>query len=334
MSEELSWVDVVGYQHEVVHTGVLTRLLEGPSGASLAGALVDRDVAQVSNVRAEHVAEGGGGYADLVADLELADGSGRQLVVETKVHSNGTSWQLVNTARSPRSDCILLAVGTTGMKMGQMDTDYATTESKVSWRFVDASSWARLLDDVDGSPWLDDYLKTVRREAQRLEGERARARDGATPAGEGREPIETAHVAWLSEVRQQLWKAGASWWPITSMISGPVMPFFGPSDWEQGGTNVYLEFMGTWNGARQLCLKCGSAVPGTLLRVRDALLQGIDWEEFQEGKRPRANAKSCTVGVRDVSGDRPEHAAAIAAWAEKELSFSGPRALAWALSGE
>lgn len=326
------WVDVVGYRHEVVHTGVLAELLRDPDrGPRIAGALIGQDVTAVTNPRAERTADGGRGRADLVAELELTGGGRGQLAVETKVHSNGHGGQLVNTANSPDTHCVLLAVGRTGMKMDRGDTDYATEQTDSEWRFVDAADWAQLLRDVSGSAWFDEYLHALVQEAGRYEQERVRARQGSAPADDDRESIETAHVAWLSEVRRELRRRGENWWPVTTLQSGPVMPLFPEGEWKRGDTDVYLEFMGTWGGGRLLCVKCGSGEPGSLLGVRNGLQSAMNSESdstFRQGRKPRANARSSTVVFRDLSGARPDDAAEIAIRTRSSLETLVPRVLA------
>jgi hypothetical protein len=96
---EVSWVELVGYQHEVVHTGVLNYLLDYGSDAAdqtrtrVAAALLDEPVAGVSDARREGRA-GGSGTPDLVARIALGDGLEFDFAVETKVDSNWSLDQL------------------------------------------------------------------------------------------------------------------------------------------------------------------------------------------------------------------------------------------------
>ena len=85
-----NWVELVGYQHEVVHTGALDALLSAePHGTKIAQRLAGRgDVRAVARSEWEtHAGGRKGTRADLVSRREMADDSLLTLAVEMKVDS-------------------------------------------------------------------------------------------------------------------------------------------------------------------------------------------------------------------------------------------------------
>src|SRR4051794_37021883 len=113
MNLQSNWVSVVGFRHEVVHTGVLRYLLDEPdTGALLAQEITGADVVEVQGTRQERRVAGFAGKADLVAELTLASGETVALAIETKVDSDGSREQLRATAAPPHFG-VLLAVGLT-----------------------------------------------------------------------------------------------------------------------------------------------------------------------------------------------------------------------------
>ena len=70
-----TWPELVGYRHEVLHTGVLHRFLnDSARGAAVASALTDAEVVAVRQAAVERRVPGFKALADLVAQLELAGG--------------------------------------------------------------------------------------------------------------------------------------------------------------------------------------------------------------------------------------------------------------------
>jgi hypothetical protein len=281
----VSWIEVVGYQHEVVHTGVLSVLLTDaslrPGPAAIASELINADVVSIDSVKRESRAGRGAGIADLTASVMLADGSSTWLAVETKVNSNGKREQLLRTLPGGGFG-VLLALGLTSLKMSPNDTTAASRES--SWTFVGPARWAALLGGVDPVPeYLGEYVAEVARRADYLD-EALRLAAAGAPArdGEGR---AADHIAWLSLVRADVDDPSlADWGPIKTDLSGPLLTGFVP---RLHGVDVYVELMGLHDGSRRLCVKCGSApTPQALVEVVETVQS---WTELGlgDGGRPR-----------------------------------------------
>lgn len=302
-----TWIDVVGYQHEVVHTGVLKALLEDEMGAELAAELTGRPLGAVERVDphkvvAEQRLERGAGKADLTAQLELADGTIRRVAVETKVHSNGTRDQLQRTTGDlPDAEGVLLALGLTSLKMSVADTD-EVSQSGSTWHFVGPERWIRALEgqaEVKGS-WLPEYVAAVKAWVDTLDG---------------RGPKELEHLRWMNDVREGL-EYPERWGGIETMISGPLLSCFGWED-EPKLHDVYLQFMGHWDGRRVLCLKAGVAAQAEAAEPEDlqALIARL---EQQQSRFPdlspggRKGGRSRTILVSADLADNPAEAARIA----------------------
>ena len=77
----MDWVQAVGYQHEVIHTGVLEHLLNGKSRGTVAQALLGDEAPAILNVEGctrEKRMPGKRRPIDLAATLQLpADQIGR-----------------------------------------------------------------------------------------------------------------------------------------------------------------------------------------------------------------------------------------------------------------
>src|SRR4051812_1105246 len=115
-----AWPAIVGYQHEVMHTGVLAHLLDDEHrGPRLATRLIGEQVREICWYERERRLDGMNGRADLVALLRVADAR-RDLAVETKVDSNASREQLDNTVGRAGYG-VLLAVGITGLHLTQSD---------------------------------------------------------------------------------------------------------------------------------------------------------------------------------------------------------------------
>lgn len=179
--EDLSWVTLVGYQHEVVHTRVLERLLttgdgpHEPTRVTVARALAGDDVVGVDQVQFEHqlTQRRPRRVLDLVADLHLADDARVRLGVETKVDSLWSRPQLTESVVPPDRGC-LLAVGMTGLAVTAEDLRSLVDSAR--WSLLDAARWTNVLDSVlDDHPGvvLSQYRDAVRKEAADI----ARARD-------------------------------------------------------------------------------------------------------------------------------------------------------------
>src|SRR4051794_35359204 len=102
-----TWVELVGYQHEFVHTGVLRALLQDPNHhRAVASALVRKTVQSVEWVETEKRVSPAKGKVDLVAQVLVGKPRPRpyRIAVEVKVGSSCRRDQLVNSAATSRSD--------------------------------------------------------------------------------------------------------------------------------------------------------------------------------------------------------------------------------------
>lgn len=122
-SISMLWPDIVGYQHEKVHTGVLRTLLNYGNGPTdpvrvvvARGLTRDKSVVAVEWADQEQplVWERPRRVLDLAGELRLSDGSAKPLAVETKVDSSWQAEWLQGSAPADAHGC-LLAVGLTGL---------------------------------------------------------------------------------------------------------------------------------------------------------------------------------------------------------------------------
>ena len=145
------------------------------------------------------------GIADLVANLELADGRAVSLSVETKVNSGANRAQLLNTTGPPNHG-VFLALGITAFFLTQGDLGADLN----SWLVVGPAMWSELLSeqDVQSDAVLEPYVAQVGREAD----EHARARRLATESHGPPWRLTTSrrsdglleHYAWLAGIRERL----------------------------------------------------------------------------------------------------------------------------------
>lgn len=306
-----TWVDVVGYRHEVLHTGVLAELLESEEGPAVAAELVGEDAGAfvgVESVKREGRIHRGAGTADLKATLVRRDGERVPLAVETKVDSNGSREQLERTASRGSAEGVLLALGLTALKMSSTDTAEVSGEER-RWHFVGPRNWLAILEKFGRDrPYMPEYAAAVANWTERLDEARQRAAAGGRAENRGGEARELEHLAWLAEVRETL---GAEWEPIRTLISGPVMTCLVP---RLDGVDVYVQFMGRNDGRRMLCLKCGAgAGPENLQDVatRVGRWASEELQGFQRQPSPRRHCKSATVALLELGGS-PVHAARCA----------------------
>lgn len=295
-----SWIDVVGYQHEVLHTGVLKALLDDPDeGPKLATRLLDRKVSGVQQTRREARLVHKGGKADLTAMLAVGDAL-EPLAVETKVHSDGSSYQLSHTtAGAGTSHGILLALGLSALKLSRRDTADASGQ-EATWEFVGPNEWLAALADVELElPWLGAYRRAVGSWRDWLEG--ADLKEGTGLAW------ERDHLRFFAAVRELL---SLDWTQLRSLQSGPVLTRFG---WRaQGGGDIYLEFMGLRDGRRVLCLKCGVEEREKLPLVRAEVEQCRTDLASSFGPAGRRGGRSTTVFQAELGDLGAEEAAVLA----------------------
>jgi hypothetical protein len=213
----VSWPEVVGYRHEVLHTGVLRHLLHDPErGARVATALIDAEVVSVQDAAVERRVPGFKGVADLVAELELPNDEVVFLAIETKVDSNATQKQLAATVRSPHRG-VLLALGLTALHLTAEDLGPELD----AWSVVDPTRWASAIRSInaDEDALLAPYFREIEREAR----EHGQARDLAQRQSMQGWRLKTSrrcdglleHYAWLAEIRRRL-DYPEAWWTYTN----------------------------------------------------------------------------------------------------------------------
>ena len=303
-----TWPEIVGYRHEILHTGVLAHLLNDPArGAAIAVALTGADVKAVSDVRTEQKVDGYTGKADLVAGVELVAGQSVTLAVETKVDSDVDHEQLEHTAGAPHI-AVLLSLGVTALKMTARDLGEDLTVG--GWRVVDPAAWAGVLDQhiQAEDSLLGPYVAEVQREAV----EHARARELAYRPefeewlidGSRRGDWQLEHYAWLAEIRERLPNPD-EWW-VYEKQSGPLMGLW-REEFQRGGRSVFIEFVCTWS-QRSLRLKIGAG-EGELADAAAAALARVCLDDWSAGRSPQAGWQTCTAAILDLSDAAPDAAA-------------------------
>ena len=301
-----SWVDVVGYEHSVLHAGVMWAVL-GDAGASagVASRLTGLPVSAVNHVEREKAPRGSDRQADLVADLVLADGSTRVLAVETKVHTDGSVEQLRERFGDAYGVGVLLAVGLSALKIGIWDTDNASSD-RARWAFVDAARWLDVLEGVEGRlAWLPPYLESLKQWSGWL------AAGAATEELPGRRMhLELDHLRWLADLRGHLRRPCDST-PITTLNAGaPMLTLW---QWEfPGEGSAFVQLIGHLNGNRVLHLKVAVSDAAGLRalteRVADAI-KDTDLPQLQPpGRRSSPGARSATIALAPLDGDPKEGA--------------------------
>jgi hypothetical protein len=305
------WPEVVGYRHEVVHTGVLHSLVRDPARApTVASALIDASVrAVVTSSRESHLPESRR-TADLVAELHLGSGESCLLAVETKVDSTATQDQLQETVRRPQDRGILLGLGITALNLTTFDLP---PEVASCWQVIDPEKWSAILRSVgaDSDSVLAPYLRAVAQEAHEHAEARARAIE---------HPLETCwlddsrrqdglleHYAWLAEVRGRL-DHRSDWWTYTNR-SGPLMGYWATEFQRFGSRDIFLEFMCS-DTQRSLCLKIGSGT-ADLLATAEAALSAVEpfgW--VRPARRAQSTSGTCTAARLDLSALAAPEAAA------------------------
>jgi hypothetical protein len=311
MPPTANWVSIVGYQYEVVHTGVLRYLLDDPAvGVPLARGLTGAEVVAVGGARQESKVSGFTGTADLVADLELQDGETVALAVETKVDSDATRRQLRATAAPPHYG-VLLGVGLTALKLGQPELGANLPQ----WRAVGPGEWLRLLDELDADtirrPELVAYCAEVRRETHEHAAAVALAYQPQKPAPQLRDRRRSdsylEDFAWLAEVRSRF-EQPHMWWTETER-SGPLMGHF-PAAWHREDRVSRYVVFSCFSGGRFFMLKAGTGKGDQLGSVPDQLWQAaqpLEWRAPLRRRRP--SDKSCTAAWLDFTTLAPDEAA-------------------------
>jgi hypothetical protein len=300
----MDWVQAVGYQHEVIHTGVLAHFLTGESRVAVAQALLGTSEPAILSVegctREKRLC--GRRPIDLAAVLRIPADRTLWLGVETKVDSSWTYKQLISTINDA-DEGVLLAVGCTALAATQ-------PELPRNWRLVGPAEWTTIIEaHTHGDEALVKYAKHVRDEAEAHE----RARD-AVNSGRFVEPSRKnsalGHWAYFYEVvEQSALDSSSGSWERKTLISGPLLTRWIERD-DAPGCGVYIELMGHRGEDRELCVKCW-ADSDDLEALRERVSRCVDNGDPQLRRRLRSTAKSCTAWSISLRDKRPQYAAAL-----------------------
>lgn len=300
----MDWVQAVGYQHEVIHTGVLEHLLNGESPVTVAQALLGNEPPAILNVedceREKQVRRRR--PIDLAATLRLPADRTVRLGVEVKVDSRWTYTQLTSTINDDDAG-VLLAVGCTALAATQ-------PELPPNWRLVGPAEWATIVEaHTHGDEALTAYVKHVRDEAE--SHERARHTVNASrPVEQLRKGSALGHWAYFCEVvAHSALDPSSGSWERKTLISGPLLTRWIERD-DTPGRGVYVELMGHEGEDRELCVKCWADSDG-LEALRDRVSQCLDNGDPRPHRRLRRTTKSCTAWSITLRDKRPQDAAAL-----------------------
>ena len=301
----MDWVEVVGFQHEVVHTGVLRTLLAGEAAVAVARALTnDEGIEGVGEPRQEVSFPGRGRRpCDLVAPLRLAGGAPGSLAVETKVDSAWSPGQLEATTPEDAHG-VLLAVGCTALMVTPSDVACLDAYAQ-PWNLVGPSEWAAIVSAAAGpDDAFTSYAERLDVEAAEHERARERVRAGR-PVDFGRHEEALGHWAYLAEVAAHAGEERR--WERKTLISGPLQTLW-LKEWPDD-SGAYLELMGQGRG-RMLCAKVWGA-NGALAGRQRVIAEGLAGFEGAAGRRPPLGAKTCTARRWSLDGRTPAEAAEL-----------------------
>jgi hypothetical protein len=299
----MDWVEAVGYQHEVIHTGVLAYLLNGESRVAVAHALLGADTPAILNVE-DSVREKrmrGRRPIDLAATLLLPADRTRRLGVEVKVDSRWTPAQLTSTINDD-DDGVLLAVGCTALAATQ-------PELPSNWRLVRPAEWATIVEaHTHGDGALIAYAKHVRDEAESHE-RACHAVNAGRSVERSRKGSTLGHWAYFCEVvKHSALDSLTGSWERKTLISGPLLTRWIERD-DTPCRGVYIELMRHDDEDRELCVKCWADSDG-LEALRGRVSQCLDSDDPRARRRLRHTAKSCTAWSISLRRRVPREAAA------------------------
>lgn len=311
----MDWLDVIGYQHEVLHTGVLAHVLRGDCGAEVAAALLDRPaVVAVEDVWPEQRLNGSRPI-DLASWMIERDGTRTRLGVETKVDSAWSPSQLTETVPADAFG-VLLAVGYTAL--AATDGDLAALRPG-RWRLVGPRRWGEIVrDHAGGDHELERYARRVLQEADEHDTAlRAVAAEQRVSASKDRDAQTLSHWAYFHEVLDG--RDDVAEWERKALVSGPLLTRWVVNH-HGGEAGDYLEFMGHPDGRRSLNVKT-YAPPrtGALAESRRRLRELLADQHPDEIKHPGAGAKTCTAARWWLDGVAPAEASAQAVELQERL---------------
>lgn len=248
------WIEIVGYQYEFAHTGVLNALLSDERYAVTVARLLasNASIVSVTDPKPEGRAfSGRRTRADLTARIADRDGE-KWLAVETKVDSPVTPEQLRATADHP-SEIVLLALGRTSLQLndGQLRDG--------PWHIVALARWAETLALLgDLPPRIAEYGDVIAAEAARHRAAIEAAETGTLPLEPEPRGWPLAQWAWISEVAHHAMRTDelAQGFLSQTLRGAPVA--FCRDSWSQAGSSdgvhLYFDLVVT-AGRRELVIK-------------------------------------------------------------------------------
>jgi hypothetical protein len=247
----VDWVQAVGFQREVLHTGAVRHLLRGPRGRDVARALTgDELIGEITGTQVEaRLVRGGRRPVDLAATVTTTNGTPGAIGIEVKVDSAWSGHQLRETVPADARG-VLLAVGHTHLAVTENDMCHLDDDYEHRWRCIGPRQLAEIVEPhADGDAELAGYARHLRREADEHEAARAAIRAGQ-PVTSARDAQALGHWAYFGEVLAM--RKDAYGWDRKTPISGPLVTWWLPGHTD--GTGDYLEFMGEGD-RRSLCIK-------------------------------------------------------------------------------
>lgn len=329
------WLDLVGFNIEKGHTGVLWWLLKSNTySKQVAREVLGEDIVDVAgtSVRRERKASPELRTADLTAEVKCSDPPKvRQLVVETKVDSTAR-WDQLGALAAEQDFAVLLAVGIVGLQLGDLDTREAEV-SDARWQVVDAPRWKAILDGLpDLPPAIDEYRERLSKEVDVQQQARSHAWQGSSDPQSGADYVRDAELlrdwAWLAEVRSEL-DAGHR---RTAMGSnerwGPILHLRGSRrPVEEGVADLYFD-LAVESGQRKLVLRGDVSNTDHRDPLRDAVLPVFEEIGFTRRRKTTLRQGWFSIAERLLEANAPDSASSILAEAERARDQSLPAARA------
>ena len=293
-----SFVDIVGFQLEKVHSGVLAWLLHSarsplePQGrVELLGRLcgIALKVDEVREVRTtREYSFGRGKRIDLVAEIDLTDGAKMAVVMELKTDSPVYIKQLRTTRQewedkhgaSVRTTYLVLALGASEPTLAQHNTTIGT----LGYRPLNIAATLAAVSglQIAGAEraYYNDWISSLLAEQHRLDSIDEALLGVSGPYDEALAQIGyrigfPVFYAYYGKLREVLNRSNHRDWLIASGQNNPVMTWPG-GELHGARSIIYLEFNG-----EAFCLKVEPK------GVRDG-----EWEEYLEELRQVAAVAS------------------------------------------
>lgn len=263
MRDNVPWTELIGFQYEFLHTGVLQWLLEQdtPSALDVARALTGGgDITSVDWTGTQtHAGGRRASRPDLTACV-VVGGARRIVAVETTVDSEATRGQLEQMS-GPGSTVVLLALGMTAFGLHEFDSLGEDREFTV----IDLDAWEVLLDSLGDVPSaVDVYRRDIHREREEHHQARAAVRQGLSLDGTTRHDALLSW-AWLDEVARGtkcMLDEPHSHLHAHRKASGPIL--FWEGSWRglggRSGSGVFIDLM--VDGGRRRAVAKGTKLTG------------------------------------------------------------------------